>query len=455
MVNNVLLYLLFSFCVICIFFLFPSKYRKYFLAIANALFYYLCEPYFCFLLLLSMVVTYSIGLGIYSRRNKRDSKILLAIGVAFVVGILGCFKYNGFFVEAYSGAIQIILPLGLSYYSFRMISFLVDVYQEKNSMKEISFIDYNIYIAFFPQIISGPIARIDMLNDSVWKIPLTQKRISDNLGLILSGLFKKLVIAERISGYTNAVFTNYMDYPALALWMCMFFYAIQLYCDFAGYSEISIGITRLIGFECKENFNLPYFSCSVREFWKRWHISLSSWLCDYVYFPLGGNKKGIIRRNINILIVFIISGVWHGSTGNFIIWGLFHGFFNILSSKETADSILKKATYQICTFLIVSVGWVIFYFSSLTDALGYLRLMLKDFSISIEIIISAIMPFTMDYSCFAHFGVVCIIILLLFIMEMGEYIGKEPNMICRICLYLVFLILFGVFGESSFIYANF
>lgn len=454
MVGNVLLFLLFSFGVVFIYFLLPQKKRKYFLFIASILFYYLCETRFGLLMLISVVITYRIGMSISVCQDKKKRKNILLAGVVFAIGVLGWFKYNAFFIGSNNGTVQIILPLGLSYYSFRMISFLIDVYRKRRIMEEISFIDYSIYIVFFPQIISGPIARIDMLNESAWKASLTLKKVTDNLVLILSGLFKKLVIAERIGEYTEVVFTNYANYPTLALWICMFFYSVQLYCDFAGYSEIAIGITRLLGFECKDNFKLPYFSCSVKEFWNRWHISLSLWLRDYVYIPLGGNRKGLIRRVINVLIVFIISGIWHGSTGNFILWGLFHGLFNILSIYKYTDKI-KKMACQISTFIIVSIGWIIFYFSSLTDVLGFLRLMLKDFSISTEIIINSIMPFTMDYSCFAHFGIVSIMILLLFIMEVKDYMGKEANKTYRSCLYLASLVLFGVFGKSSFIYANF
>ena len=423
--------------------------KKIFLLIASIIFYLYLDAKYFLLLLFEIIVSYLIA----KLLEKKKSKAYLISGIAVAVFILAFFKYSGFIIRKTSLSLNILMPIGVSYYSFKIISYLIDTYKNTIDYK-VSFLDYFIYVSFFPEILSGPISRpkeiIEQLNKTN---TITKEKIVRGIELILDGLFKKYVIANRISNYTSLVFGAYGSYPSFALWLSMLLFSIQLYCDFDGYSKIAIGVSKIIGFDINDNFKTPYFSYNIKQFWKRWHISLSSWLKDYIYIPLGGNKCSKLRNKINVLITFVISGIWHGNTINYLIWGIYHGIANILSFKKPKNK-LDNFFKTLGTFIIVSFGWVIFSIQDLKSIVSYITKMFKGFSLSYNNIVLSIFPFTNDYSCSAYFLCICIFILILFIFEFNDQ-NNRAKIPVRIVIYILSIALFGKFGASSFLYANF
>lgn len=416
----------------------------------------MCDVKYLPIMVLEIIITYFIY-----RRMKNAihvKKAWMISGIILEVFVLGYFKYTGFLIGNKGGALRILMPLGISYYTFKILSFIIDAYKNEKD-DNVTFIQYAAYVSFFPQIMCGPISRADeIITQFNRRCKLAEEELVDGLGLILSGLFKKIVIANRLSLYTNAIFENPSGYPALASWLAAFFFSIQIYCDFAGYSEISIGICKILGFNCRENFNKPYFSANIKEFWDRWHISLSTWLRDYIYIPLGGNRQGKMRKNFNIMVVFLVSGIWHGSGLNFICWGIYHGLLNIFSIKRSNNKILL-CIQELGTFVCVTFGWIIFNTESLTSGIKYIMNMFTNLSINYNVIVNSVLPFTGDYSCLSYFLTVCIYIFVLFIFELREYTESvksyEKSLRIRGSFYLSAILFFGVIGQSSFLYANF
>lgn len=430
--------------------LLPEGARKYTLLCASIAFYALCDYRYILLVLAEVAVSYFISLKL-TKGNKK----LMAFGVIWALLFLCFFKYFNFFTERFEGLIKLIMPLGISYYSFKIIGYQVDIYRGERTDKA-GALNYFNYIMFFPQIICGPIEHSSKLLPQLdnWKI---NNKISDGFLLIVSGMFKKYVIAERSSGYVSTVFSNYSSYPAMALWMGTFFCAMDVYCDFAGYSEIAIGIAKLMGIETEDNFKLPYFSHSIKEHWRRWHISLSTWLKDYVYVSLGGNRCSVFRQKINILLTFLVSGLWHGNGLHYALWGLYHGVFNIMSPKESKNKFLR-VFQALGTFVIGLFGWVLFRANTMMDAVYYFKGMFVGLNASMfsyANIVSSIMPFTSDYSCLAYFITVMLMVVILFIMEFREFTNRKRNDNVRLAIQLVCIVLFGVVGSNSFLYANF
>lgn len=425
------------------------KLRPAFLTVVSLVIYYLWAGIYALVILITEL---SVSLIIIDRIKKSSKKkIWLTIGICIIVLFLAFHKYNGFWITNNDILSKIIMPLGISYYSFKIISYMADMY--RGEIGDCSPVKYMNYITLFPQIICGPISRHKEIDD-YYDITVTYEDIRDGVYLILEGLFYKAVIADRLSVYTATVFENYGQYSALTLWVAVFFNAIELYCDFAGYSFIAIGLCRFLGFHIEDNFRNPYFSKNIREFWNRWHISLSKWLRDYIYIPLGGNRKGDLRKVINILIVFLISGIWHGNTSAYLLWGIWHFIWRVLSVKESEERLLDVLS-TIGTFFVVTIGWIAFRLNSYKEIGKYFSRMTKIHVFSIEGIIEAVMPFSNDYSSVAKMMVVVLFITLLFILEYRDFIGKTPNKKNRVLLFLTSFILFGIVGESSFIYANF
>lgn len=426
------------------------------LLILNLIFYAICD--LKYLPIIGMEIIGSYGVYYNIKKENRLKKFYLVLGIMLEVCILGYFKYADFFLANKSDGLRILMPLGISYYTFKILSFLIDAYRGKIEY-EITLLHYAVYVSFFPQIMCGPISRADELIKQLrGNCKITEEKVQVGLEKIVSGIFKKFVIADRLLVYTDVIFSNSIGYPTIARWMAAFFFAIQIYCDFAGYSEIAIGICNILGFECTANFDKPYFSANIKEFWGRWHISLSTWLRDYIYIPLGGNRVSKIRRYINVMITFLISGIWHGNGLNFICWGGGHGILSILLVKRSKKRwILFFQT--IGTFICVMFGWIMFRAESFLDGVNYIVNMFRDFNLDYDVIVASIMPFTGDYSCVSYFLVVCILIAILFIIELQEYVGRvrisEKSSYIKSSFYLLMILLFGVIGQSSFLYANF
>jgi D-alanyl-lipoteichoic acid acyltransferase DltB (MBOAT superfamily) len=274
-----------------------------------------------------------------------------------------------------------LLPVGISFYTFQALGYSIDAYYGR-VRAERNFITYALFVTFFPQLVAGPIERTrNLLPQFKVNHEFDYDRVTSGLRLAAWGMFKKVVIADRLAVYVNVVFGNPSAYPAASLALAVFFFAFQIYCDFSGYSDIAIGCARVLGFNLMSNFRQPYFSRSITEFWRRWHISLSTWLKDYLYIPLGGNRKGEFRRNINLLITFLISGLWHGAAWHFVVWGALHGAFQVIG-RSTApfrnaigrkvglveESPLRKVIQVCITFTLVCFAWVFFRANTITDA---------------------------------------------------------------------------------------
>ena len=341
---------------------------------ASYVFYGWWDWRFLFLIFISSITDYIIGLKISETDSARKRKGLLAISLIVNLGMLFVFKYFNFFVDTFielfgitenrSNLIRIILPVGISFYTFQTLSYTIDIYRRQLQPTK-SLVTFLTFVSFFPQLVAGPIERASRL------IPQFEKRFEFNynqaksgLKLILWGLFKKVVIADQTAQIVNAVYQAPETFNGPALVIATILFGFQIYCDFSGYSDIAIGTARLFGIELMTNFRTPYFALSIRDFWHRWHISLSTWFRDYVYIPLGGNKKGSFRKHLNIVVTFTLSGLWHGANITFVIWGFLHGFLyiieSILSPVGKTGKKLTRFLGLITTYLFVNFCWIFF-----------------------------------------------------------------------------------------------
>lgn len=363
---------------------------------ASYVFYGWWDWRFLGLILASSLIDYFVALGLDQISEKKKRKSLLAVSVIFNLGLLGIFKYYNFFAEALVDGftlfgkelelktLNIILPVGISFYTFQTMSYTIDVY--RNTMKPTkNLMAFMAYVSFFPQLVAGPIERASHLLPQFYKQRYFdyQAAVSGSR-MILWGLFKKMVIADNCGNYANMLFENTGDYTGISLFAGAVFFAFQIYGDFSGYSDIAIGTAKLFGFDLMQNFNYPYFATSISEFWRKWHISLSSWFRDYLYVPLGGNRKGKLITLRNVMIVFLVSGFWHGANWTFIIWGAFHGLLFIPSvvNKWKANDIRAKSNFRtvihwVVTFSLVGMGWVIFRADNLGHMYQYFNRMIN------------------------------------------------------------------------------
>ena len=372
------------------------------------LFYGWWDWRFLFLIIFSTVIDYVIGYRVYYSKTIKSKKILVFVSLIFNLSILGWFKYFNFFIDSWVNlislfgyqlnnysTINVILPVGISFYTFQSISYTLDIYK-KNIIPTNSFIAFATFVAFFPQLVAGPIERSSRL------LPIIQSKRLFNFQqgieggkLIIWGLFKKVVIADSLAWRVDYCFNNYSILDGGSLALGLIYFSFQIYCDFSGYSDIAIGTAKLFGIELVSNFKFPYFSSNISEFWKRWHISLSSWFRDYLYYPMGGSKEGFIKTIRNLFIVFLLSGLWHGANLTFLVWGLCHAtiymawfLYRVLKrhlkgKPKNRNSIFKlfDKTYQIIlTFSSVTFAWVFFRSPSLQVSLSYISSILSNFS---------------------------------------------------------------------------
>ncbi|RKM54483.1 MBOAT family protein [Butyrivibrio sp. X503] len=376
-------------------FIVPKKYRYIWLLITSLAFYATAGIGAAIILVISMASVYAAGLLLDKYRDR--AKEILTAALVFNIGILFVFKYLNFFMRILGlvsfGALpdihfNLFLPLGLSFYILKSAGYLIDVY--RGDMKaERNPAMLALFVSFFPQIVAGPIERAgNMIKQFKEPVPVDFDRFRNGLLQMLWGYFLKLVVAERLAIFVNTVFDTETELgingsPAL---VAILFYTFQIYIDFAGYSHISIGVARILGIDVMKNFESPYLAMSIAEFWRRWHISLSSWLRDYLYIPLGGNRKGTIRKYINIMIVFAVSGLWHGANFTFVVWGLLHGLYQVIGKALTParDKIIElfnigrysfshRVVKTAVTFSLVSYAWVFFRADSLGDAVRIIR----------------------------------------------------------------------------------
>ncbi len=370
-------------------FLTPLKYRNYTIVFASVLFYAWGAPRFVFVLVASLILDFFLAKAIYKADAKRKNALLI-FSIIISVGMMMYFKYVNFFITNINDVLytmdinqirvlNIALPIGISFFTFHQLSYIIDVYRGvKEPMKKLS--DYGLYILLFPQLIAGPIIRFNEIADQI-KDRRKQETIDNKLlGLyrFIIGLSKKVIIANAMAVVADQYFNKAVsDITTLEAWVGVLAYTFQIYFDFSGYSDMAIGLARMMGFIFPENFNNPYIAQSITDFWRRWHITLSRWMRDYLYIPLGGNKVSIKRMYMNLWIVFLISGFWHGASWNFIVWGIFHGTFLIFDRLFLIKLLSKLASpfRIIITFIVVMIGWVFFRADTLTHAIAYLHKM--------------------------------------------------------------------------------
>jgi alginate O-acetyltransferase complex protein AlgI len=381
----------FLFLFIPIFFFFyyisPANIRNNIIVIGSLAFYFVGAGYLTVVFLLSIIQNFFAGRMISSRARYKIQ--LLVLGVSLNLIPLICFKYGRFFlhsVNAISGDIGLesklplysqILPLGISFYTFHGISYLVDSYRGKIRPSE-SFRDFTMYMINFPQLIAGPIVRYAEISDSIETRPVRVEQIFSGIVRFSLGLSKKLILADNLGAMADPIFALPGDELTRSVaWLGAVAYMLQIYYDFSGYSDMAIGLGRMMGFEFPENFNQPYRSQSVTEFWRRWHMTLSRWFRDYVYIPLGGNRAGPIRTYINLVVVFLLCGLWHGAAYAFVFWGVYHGFLLTIErlSREHLGVVPRGAPGQAMTILLVMIGWVFFRAADFGTAAHYLATM--------------------------------------------------------------------------------
>ncbi len=385
--SSTLFIFLFLPIVLGVHFLLKTKFRNFFLLLASLFFYAWGEQLLVLLMMGSICVNYIVGILISFCQDKdyaNGSKVSLFIGVAINVLVLTYYKYIHFIIDNLSeiginvdiDVSGVTLPIGISFFTFQSISYLVDVYR-KTVAGQRSIINLGMYISLFPQLIAGPIVRYADISKEIENRKITSPLFKVGITRFIIGFAKKVIIANNVGLIADKVFSApVQDLSTPLAWIGVLCYTLQIYYDFSGYSDMAIGLGKMFGFNFKENFDHPYISKSVQEFWRRWHISLSSWFRDYLYIPLGGNRKGRLRTLFNLIIVFFITGLWHGASWNFVVWGLFHGFFLIL---ERVNPIQLSAKFNILRrlylLLVVLVGWVIFRAENLEYALEYLNTM--------------------------------------------------------------------------------
>lgn len=476
MTFNSVSFFVFIAAVLAVFYVSPYRFRARILLAASMVFYLSYDGKVLLLVLATAAWTYLAGSKIEESQTRKKS--WLFAGILPVIGVLFVFKYINFFTEsvvkllrwfsisANEMVLELFLAVGLSYYSFKVISYLADIYKGKISAEK-DFGNYLLYVTFFPQMVSGPIERAcDFLPQLEKNLIFDRVRAAEGLELILIGYFKKLVLSNRIAVYVEGVYGNIKANTGLSLFFAAFFYSIQIYCDFSGYSDIAIGIGNLFGLTTKKNFNCPYLSRNIKEFWKRWHISLSSFLMDYIYIPLGGSRVSKIKRARNLMATFLVSGLWHGASWTFVFWGGIHGLFNLIFGRKRREA--EKSTFLtscisvlngLFTFTLVSFAWIFFRMGTLKNAFLVVRKILFETRINYYELQNSILLWTFDNMCVAYFLTVCFCILVLFIWEWRQtYLKKEETSGVRSCFqvfWVMAILLFGVFGESSFIYANF
>lgn len=364
--------------VIITYFAIRKEYRNYLLFAASLIFFAWGGVSYSLLLIVSIIINYIFGLAINFFKNK---KIFLGIGVTLNLILLGVFKYLGFIIESINTFLgiahheliiipKIILPIGISFYTFQAISYLIDIYRN-DAKVQTNIVNLGLFISLFPQLIAGPIVRYHDIATQIENRIHNSKKFSQGILRFVLGLAKKVLIANNLAIIADYVFaTSSSELTAMAAWIGIIAYTFQIYYDFAGYSDMAIGLARMFGFELLENFNFPYISKSIQEFWRRWHISLSGWFRDYLYISIGGNRIGTKRTYINLFIVFFITGLWHGSSWNFVVWGLIHGVF-IVIERIGFKQILQKLPNFISgfyTFIIAMMAWVLFRADSFTFA---------------------------------------------------------------------------------------
>lgn len=467
MLFNSLHFIVFFLFVTTTYYTLPGRWRWFSLLTASAYFYASFIPAYLLLLGVIIVFDYLAGIGI-ERLSGIFRKVTLAVSILFNVGFLSFFKYFDFLNTNISGLLSMVgidygattmaglypglaLPIGLSFHTFQSMSYTIEVYRG-HQRAERHFGIYALYVLFYPQLVAGPIERPQNV---LWQFRQRMDFDWDNLrtGLwwMVWGMFKKVVIADRLALVTDPIFANPEMQNAGSLAVAAVFYSIQIYCDFSGYSDIALGAARTMGFRLMINFRSPYFARSIAEFWQRWHISLSTWFRDYVYIPMGGNRRGRFRTNINLLVVFLLSGLWHGADWKFVIWGAIHGCLLITSRIGNVDKDYSKKLpgwlQTALTFAVVTVAWIFFRAHNVGDAFMIVCKLAKLSSWDLPNL-----PISDG-----EMGFCMLLIVLLFLKEhlLPDYVPARRSFWPSLGVATLLCYLWGVFGSNQFIYFQF
>lgn len=397
MLFNSLQFLIFFPIVVMLYFLIPHKFRYLWLLFASYFFYMSQEPFYVVFLIMSTTITWITGNLLYKAKSKRSRNLIVAGGFILTLSFLLYFKYTDFLLSLFGSStrLNLILPIGISFYTFQSLTYIMDCYRgevppEKNIFK------YALFVSFFPNILSGPIERSKNLLKQFDELhPFDAIRVKEGLLLMLWGYFLKMAIVPRLTILTDLVYGDYTSFSGVPLLLAALAYTFQIYCDFAGYSSIAIGAAKIMGFEIMQNFRQPYFASSISDFWRRWHISLSSWFRDYLYIPLGGSRCSKLRKHFNVMVVFLISGIWHGANITFVIWGALNGVYQIIgdvlrpvrSRICTACGLNRHPTIHrliqtVFTFILLCITWIFFRASSVTEACSILVRMVTTMNFS-------------------------------------------------------------------------
>lgn len=458
-----------------LYYLIPAKrqpVRNIYLLAVSYLLYMNFKPVYAIILLGVTAITFFAARFIENRKNVRlKSKGVLTFGVLLTLLPLLVFKYYNFINDSCFSLLSSFrlrfelpglnwaVPVGISFFTFQALSYLWDVYYGKIKAEH-SFIDYALYVSFFPSIVSGPINKASLILPQIKNLRsyFDYGKAVGGLKLMLWGMFMKVVVADRVALYVDTVFSRYENYTSISCFAASLLYSVQIYADFAGYSLMAIGVGKLLGFELTDNFRRPYLSYSVTDFWRRWHISLSTWLKDYVYIPLGGSRCSKARNYWNIIVTFLVSGIWHGANWTFIVWGLWHGVFQVLekalNQQKCRYGAFGRTVKIIITFLLVNFAWIFFRMPTLGDACGVIARMFD---------VSAWGGLYLPEKTNVLFIVMGV--LLLAVKDLSdEYRPEGLRLMCgrrralRWCTYIslaVLIMLTGVFDAGQFIYANF
>ena len=468
-------------------FLIPHKYRWLLLLVASYYFYMAWNPCYIILIILSTFVDYCMGYFMGREEIRYKRKKYLYVSIFVNLGLLFVFKYYDFFSEFVRAILfyfgvnyeyynyDLLLPMGISFYTFQTLSYTIDVYNEKIKPEKHYGI-FSLYVSFFPQLVAGPIERSGHLIPQFKKNKeLNSSLFFDGIHRIFIGLFKKIVIADRLAVVVDKVYSNPTAYTGVSLAIGTVFFAFQIYCDFSGYSDMAIGTSKVLGYDLMENFKRPYFSKSITEFWKRWHISLSSWFKDYVYIPLGGSKVRLNRYLFNLMLTFLISGLWHGANLTFIVWGGLHGLFVI--SENLARRVVKYYDIKfsklirpginflrnISTFILICYAWIFFRANNISDAFYISQNIFNDIPQfgNWDYVMSNVLTVINDVNSF----IVTLFTLMMFVVielisevTRKDWIKFTGNSVVKYIVYYVFLMyifVFGVFGEAEFMYFQF
>lgn len=492
---NSIQFLFFFPIVAVLYFAIPHKIRWFWLLIASYYFYMSWNPKYAILIFTSTLITYTGGLLIEKANEIKDKKLsvrvrklLVFLSISGNLSILFLFKYYNFFSNTLKGVFSyfhmdinmptfnFLLPVGISFYTFQALSYIVDIYR-KDVKAEKHLGKYALFVSFFPQLLSGPIQKSkDFLPQIDERHYFDYDRVKNGLLLMLWGYFQKTMVADRLGEFVNTVYSNPAKNKGFIIILATIFFAFQLYCDFSSYSDMAIGAAEVMGFRLCKNFETPYFSKSIKEFWRRWHMSLTSWFKDYLYFPLGGSRCSKLRTYFNIMVVFLVSGLWHGAALNFLVWGFLHGLYQIFENilKPIREKIVKilhirtnvfsyRLNQVLINFILVDFAWIFFRAASLRDALILIKNMIYlDPLIFID---GSLFKLGLDqlnfFMAMMSLGIVLAANLLQRKINLRNELSKQ-NAVFRWSLYLaavLVIIIFGIYGQSynpkQFIYSRF